>query len=635
MPGLDTAVRDPQLLSVALRRRGSTAAWAALVLLGVEGLVALAFGPLPVLAVCALLIAPGLALTPFLPSELAVPGVRVAIVPLAGGAATSIAIITVSTLGIPLTGVSVRLTLLLLVLASVATSIALGVARDHAQERRSAGRLAGEGATLAFLGAILCVGVTLQGLIVGAKPLPGQDWGHYLLYVDQIRTQHSLLIDNPYWMLGGRQFAEDPGIPSLYGAYALISGQGTAVLAQGIWVVAALAIVSVFVFVTALWGRTAGLIAAGFYAVVPMNLDMLAWHGLANVWALALLPLVLLAAGMALRGRTGREWSASLALCLLALAAAHRLTFVVAVLTLLVCLAIGLARNARVALRFTAWTAAFSAVLGAGVAVDLAIRNASTEGVQDYRAYLVTKVNWELVGRDLTALFGILGAVALLVVLAGRALRGDAARFVLFALLAAVLALSYAWVLHVPTTYYRAAYYIPLLLAAAIGIAWAKAAPTLALGAAVIVLLIGLEARDLAPDLRAFYGYANRGSLTGLGYVKALTEPDDVVVTDTCWGFLGTWLLAQPTIAAQDPSLILPQAEVAPAATARRILYGGDAGSDLARRIGARYALVDPQCTHPTGRPVGPPDIGTPIYASSRLVVLDLRERSSPRRART
>jgi hypothetical protein len=625
MPGLETAVHQPRQASFALWRRGSPAAWAALGVLAVDALLALAFGPQPVLAACALLVAPGLALTPFLPRELALPAVRFAIVPVLGGAASSIAIITVSALGIPLTGLSLRLTLLLIVLASLALSIAVGDGRDDGESRSSVGRFTGEGATLAFLGAILSIGIALQSLILGGKPLPGQDWGHYLLYVDEIRTQNSLLIDNPYWMLGGRQFAEDPGITSLYGAYALLSGQGTAQLLQGIWLVAALAIVSVFVFVTALWGRAAGLIAAGLYAVVPMNLDMLAWHGLANVWALTLLPLVLVAAGMALRGQTGREWSAFLALGLVALAAAHRLTFLVAVITLVVCLAFGLWRNTRVAFRFSAWTAGFAALFGALVIVDLGIRNADTEGVQSYRAFLATKVDWEHVGRDLTALFGILGGVALLAVLLARPLRGDAARLVLFALLGAVLALSYAWVVHFPMSYNRATYFLPLLLAAAIGVAWATLARRLALGAAVVVLLVGLSARDLAPSLRSFYGYVNGGSLAGLGYVKALTQPGDVVVTDTCWGFLSTWLLREPILAAQDPAVILPKTEVAPAKAARRILYGGKDGLLLARRIGARYALVDPQCTHQTGKPVAPPDVGTPIYASSRLVVLDLR----------
>jgi hypothetical protein len=592
-----------------------------------DGLVALAFGPQPVLAACALLVAPGLALTPFLPRELARPVLCVAVIPIVGGATSSIAIITVSALGVPLTGLSIRLTLLVVVLASVAASIAFGTGEVDSEARMPAIRLSRDGATLAFLGAILCAGITLQALIVGGKPLPGQDWGHYLLYVDEIRTKHSLLIDNPYWMLGGRQFAEDPGITSMYGAYGLLSRTGTAELVQGIWVVAALTIVSVFVFVAALWGRTAGLIAAGLYAVVPMNLDMLAWHGLANVWALALLPLVLLAAGMALRGHSSHRWSFVLALSLVALAAAHRVTFLVAMLTLLVCLAIGLLRNARRALHFALWTSAFAAVLGAGVMVDLAIRNARTGGIQSYRSFLATKVDWVYVGRDLTTLFGILGAIALVVVLFAPPLRADGARWVLFALIAAVLVLSYAWVAHVPMSYNRATYFIPLVLSTAIGVAWSTLAPKLAVGAAVVVLLVGLSARDLAPTLRAFYGYVDQGSLTGLGYLKALAAPRDVVVTDTCWGFLATWLLRQPILAAQDPALILPKTEVAPAATARRILYGGKAGQQVARRLGARYAIVDPECTHQTGQVVAPPNVGTPIYASRRLVVLDLRAR--------
>jgi hypothetical protein len=45
----------------------------------------------------------------------------------------------------------------------------------------------------------------------------------------------------------------------------------------------------------------------------------------------------------------------------------------------------------------------------------------------------------------------------------------------------------------------------------------------------------------------------------------------------------------------------------------------------LAEKLGVRYALVDPQCTHVSGRPYDPPTSGTAIFASSRLVVLDLQ----------
>src|SRR4029079_70137 len=123
---------------------------------------------------------------------------------------------------------------------------------------RAAHEWSAEAIGLLLLGGVVCLGVTLLPVMVDGRALPGQDWGHYLLYTDEIRQKHSLLIDNPYWMLGGRDFSEDPGVPALYAAYGLLSGQSTAVLAQGIWVFAALAVVSVFTFVAALWGRTAG-----------------------------------------------------------------------------------------------------------------------------------------------------------------------------------------------------------------------------------------------------------------------------------------------------------------------------------------------------------------------------------------
>jgi hypothetical protein len=194
-------------------------------------------------------------------------------------------------------------------------------------------------------------------------------------------------------------------------------------------------------------------------------------------------------------------------------------------------------------------------------------------------------------------------------------------------MLLAIFGLSYAWLVHVPTVYYRASYYLPLVLAAAVGVAWSGLFSRLAVAAVAVIVVVAFQARDLTPEYRDFYGYANRGSLAGLDYAKTLAKPDDVLVTDTCWGFLSTWLLQQPVLAALDPAQILPKSEVAPAATARRILYGGNAGTRLARRVGARFAIVDPQCTHANGVPVAPPDAGRPIFASTRLVVLDLRAR--------
>ena len=608
------------------RRVVSATGVAGLALAVVEAVVAVVAGGQPFLSAAVLLLAPGLVATPFLPAALRSPGVRVAVVPLVGVALSSIVVITVSAVA-PVTGTSVRAALLALVAAAFVASLRSRSRRQASSaERRE--DLSSEAAVLALLGAALALGITLQAFVLGARPVPGQDWGHYLLYADEIRKQHALLIDNPYWMLG-LPFAHDPGAPSLYGAYLLLSGDETGVLAQGIWVFAVLAILAVFVFVAVLWGTSAGVLAAGFYAAIPMNLDMLSWHGSANTYALALLPLALLVGGIALRARMDLRWSAFLAVVLVALAAAHRLTFLVALLALIPAFVIASRHRLADTARYLAATVVVALLAGAGVLADLVRRAARIGDLQDYRAYESRKLEWEFVIRDLRPVVAVLAVLALMALVAARPLRRDPARFVLVTLLLAIFAVAYAWVAHIPVDYTRAAYYLPLVAAAGIAVAWTRLLPRAALVAAVVVIaVVAAQARDLAPGFRDFYASANRASLLGLDYVKARSDADDVVVTDACWGFLASWFLHRPVLAAQEPAQILPKAEVAPARTARRILYAGD--QRLAARIGARYAVVDPKCTNARGEPIEPPVFGRPVFASTRLVVLDLRPTDEP-----
>ena len=58
--------------------------WASLGLIATEGLVALLIGPQPFLAASLLIVAPGLALVAFLPTDLRTPVVRFAVVPVVG-----------------------------------------------------------------------------------------------------------------------------------------------------------------------------------------------------------------------------------------------------------------------------------------------------------------------------------------------------------------------------------------------------------------------------------------------------------------------------------------------------------------------------------------------------------------------
>ena len=343
-----------------MTRRTSGSAVAAAVILLVEGAFAITGWPQQALAACALLIAPGLAVLALLPRELRRLPVAVPVVPIAGFVVTTILLVSLSAVGLALDDVTIRAGLGAVVLAGLIGSRYVDDGRPIAHHRGAFPALLG-------LAGITGLGVALQALVIGGTPLPGEDWGEYLLYAQEIEREQALLIDNPYWMLGGDWFPLDPGVPAVYGAFLTLADVPATALLHGIWVFAVLAILAVFVLAAALWGATAGLVAAGLYAVAPMTLNMLAWHGLPNVAALSLIPVALFAAGVALRGDETRRHAVVLGCGLVALAAVHRFSFVLGLLAVVVSLAFGLVRRPGSIARFAGWTVLAAAVTGTAV----------------------------------------------------------------------------------------------------------------------------------------------------------------------------------------------------------------------------------------------------------------------------
>lgn len=607
--------------------------FAALALVCLEGLLALVGVHSAALSAVTLVGAPALALQPQMPAELGPLG-RWLATPILGCAIATTLAISASAFGLPLTGVSVRLLLL-------AAALAGCVAAVRIEPPAGGGELWPQLPIALALAAILLVAVALQGRVIGGSPVPGTDWGHYLLYPDEVARQHTLLTDNPFWMGGGQPFRDDPGVGALYGCFLIMSHAQASVLSHGIWLFALLAIVSAFVFASSLWGPGAGLAAAALYAAIPMNNTLLGWHGLANLYAICLLPLALLALAWALRGRTDWRWCLVLAIVLVGLAGAHRLTLLLAGISLAVAGAAALIPRAdrKRLVAFALRTAAFAAPLAIGVVVDIARRSQGAGGVQGYKVYLVTKLDLGLAIDDLTVAIAVAGAIAL-VVLAAR-VRADRAALVVLGLAAGVVVLSYGWIIHLPTVYYRAAYYAPLVLAIAIAAAvaqlpdlrtpWPRVQgwllPVAALAVIALAVQGALVTKDRSAGVRAFYAWASPASLNGLGDVTRRTGPRELVVADRCWAFLSEWLLRRPILAGIDPADILPAWEARPAAQARTILYGAPAAARrMAARRRVRYLLVNPGCKSDQTGGLRLPTIGTPVYESTRLVVLDTEE---------
>jgi hypothetical protein len=583
-----------------------------------EFVIAAAGGSFPVLSGLVLCVAPGLALVPLLPQAARRSwSAKLAAVPALGFAASSVLLVSMASSSITLTGTTIRL--------GLGGLIAAGLALPRDGEPRHELGYSEAFAVAGLLGAVL-IGILLENRVIGRTPVPGDDWAQYVIYADEIRIHGALLIDNRLWMFG-QPFRQDPGVPAVFGSFLSMTGQPASVLMHGIWVFAVMAILSVYSLVRTLWGALAGVIAAALWAVLPMAQDLLGWHGLANAAALALLPLVLLYVTCLLTRDVDRWEAVGLGLFMVALAAAHRLSFLVGVASVGVIVVLGLLGRDRLIVARRVGLAALAAlVLCPGVAYDLITRSHRFHGTQGYKAYSATKVQFHLVVNDLTTTFAVAGALAAAAALVLALTRRDRSAVPFLATFAVVVALAYSWIVHFPLSYVRMAYYVPLALVPLVAFALTRLTrPRIAaIAGLALTVAIAIPAWGQARDVRNFYDFANPTTLRGLDAVTAQLRPGDVVVTDRCWSFLAEWLLHAQTLPALDPADILPKAEVVPARKARSILRGTPKGRGLAKRLGVRFLVVNPTCVSDNGRLERPPQLGTPLFVSSKLVVMKL-----------
>lgn len=587
----------------------------AVLVVALEAVLALAGIHTVALSAVALL-APGLALLPLLPAAVRrVPLAALAAAPALGVAVSCIVLVSAARAGLPLTGVSVRL----LVLAVVVGARWSWTAQPS--ERATPRREVAEAVGLLL---VLAGSLVLAWRVMGRTPVPGNDWAKYLLYADEVRRHGSLLIDNPYWMLGV-PFREDPGAPALYGSLLSMTGASAGVLARGILVFTVIEILAVFAFARAFWGPAAGVLAAALIAAIPATQDILGWHGLANVAAFG--PLALLCAYAAAFGRGELDWRSRVgaAVILVGLAALHRLTMLVgfgavALVVLGSLRSLGVRPALRECLRIAAWCVP----IGALVAWDLYTRQSTFGGTQPYTAYLGTKINLDLAARDISPFLA--GGTALALLVAAVRHRTDRALIGPLAILVVSVALGYAWLVEVPNYYARMVYFVPLAAAPLMAAVAVRLRPA-ALVVAVVVTGLALTSASAyrqAPNVRAFYGFASPASLQGLDAVAETLRPNEVVVTDRCWSFLATWLLHTRTLPALSLQDIQPQAEVEIARRAQAVLAATPSGLRDAQRLGVRYLIVDPTCPDDDGSLLEPPLIGDPVFVSRRLAVLKL-----------
>ena len=162
-----------------------------------------------------------------------------------------------------------------------------------------------EGLVVVVLAGIFAFSLASAWDVLEPFPPPGSDWSYYLLHADEVESRNRLLVENPYDGDEDRLFSTQPAVGAVYGSLRILDGVSSRSLARGLAAVSAFTPLGVYAAVGGLWGAAAGLLAASAYAVAPIRLEPLYWHGLATTLALLFLSVVLPGARSAVQGRPG------------------------------------------------------------------------------------------------------------------------------------------------------------------------------------------------------------------------------------------------------------------------------------------------------------------------------------------
>lgn len=624
-----------------LRRlpRGAVVAAGVVVL---EGLIRLvAGGPYPGATVL-LLVACGIVLLPILPVQLASPSLRLAVAPALALASFAALLTTVSVVGIQLTELTIRLSVLALV---VAVSLASALLREREPDApNTSWSSKTEAVAVIVLVGTFAFALAASWDIAGSYPPPGADWGHYLLYADEVESQNRLLIDDPFAVEQGRLFADPAAVGAVYGSSRILDGISSARLASGLAVISALTVLGVYALAGGLWGVRAGLAASAAYAVSPIRLEPMYWHGLATTFALIFLPLVVLGLGLMFRGE--RDWRTSVlfGLSLVGVAVAHSTSAVVAAVLVGGALALDAVRWLVVRRSERSWWRcgaaspvlvglAVAGVAGIGVGAHLRNQAADLGPPVSYRFFEPDWLDRHVLVDYYSIAFLALAAASTVLVLLSARLRRDPALLAVVGLVLTSVIVGHLWRLEIPFEYRRAVYYLGVGLAILIGVASAvvvRRRLVWGVGYLVVLAYIAHSAVGLRLPERLLSGPDERSlAVSGLEDFRQELGRQDVsesavVVADRCLHFVVPYILRRPTLAAFEEWQVGFANRLPLARKATRVLEGGDEGRRLARSLGVRYVVVDPACTPEAEANVR----GTTVVRNDELVILELPART-------
>ncbi len=456
---------------------------------------------------------------------------------------------------------------------------------------------------------ILALGLLLRAVVLFQHEYPpGGDYGHVLLYTNEIVEKGEVPTYFPYHQLGGLRFQSLPGLPLLLSALSSTTGLTSIPLAYYALLGSGLLIATVFVFARRLVGDGPALLAALIVALLPANLEMLSWSGYSNIFALALIPM----AGWALlkfrasrpaAGQAGSlGWPALVGLMVVGIVLIHHLSAVV-VLLALAAFALGDIALARFRPRLVAvyvFLVSFGLALGLPMLVHVLDTYFGADAVQTTlgeATSVTTKITFPDAYRFFTPVVVLLAGAGLVrLLLANRS--GAAGRLLVLALAGTIALLGYAWLFSLNFYYTRALYFAPIIVAPAAGYAVWHTRQTIVRPVLITVLIGYLTFTITAYAVRSsdFYLKVTNDSYAALAWLRDNSQESDVVLTDRCLAFHLESLAQRPTVAAFSPELLASQQEQAVAADASAMLLERRSQRALFDRYSVDYVVFDTGC---------------------------------------
>lgn len=444
---------------------------------------------------------------------------------------------------------------------------------------------------------VLLLAFLMRGIPVYTYAYPtGPDYGLHLFYSELFLRAGSIPATVPYWQLGGITWPLLPGGPLIYAVLSGLSGTSVFDLARITPVFGPIEVLGVFFLALRLFKRSnVALFAALVSAVLPLHIDMMSWAGYMNLIGLALMPYALL---LWLDYWHQPTWQRTImtAIVIVGLAYVHHVTTMWLGLTLVIFTAVQIVLQPKAALRKILPIGIVGLAIGLPVlvsVVQLFTQQSLGSVLTQTQRFDTTQVTWEAWGRIMTPVSLVLLIGGMVALIRLRQIQ-PVDRLLILSYAFVSLLFTFGWVVGLKFQYTRAIYFFSLPMAigaAALLYLWSQNVAR-AIAAAALVGSLAVSGVVNGIKVSTYFELVTPDLIEAVNWLKDFSQPDDVVLTGTLYGFQMPRLLDRPLLIAMPPDVISNGDGLAAAADGMAVMKGLYNMDEVLARYQVRFVVV-------------------------------------------